>query len=770
MKHRVYITGLAAVFGFGTLMADVTGVVRGSDSQPIQGASVVLLALPDSTFVDGALTDAQGHFSISGEQASQPCLLSAQAFGHERKYVQLTGTPAGPLDITLALAATELGEVTVRGKAPSTTREGGKFIFIPNDLADDVSSANNLMKHVPLVSWGDGRASITGKGISKVYLNGRDPHWDTNEIQAMLRTLDPHCIKRVEVITDPGATQAASYGGGVINIIYDDPSQGWRGNVYTSASLNADNPSVSPMIWMNYQRGKFKSSANVMYYYGHDLTKETRRYDFAQQGHTVVNELDNSSYCHSLLGKLNLSYDLTPSSILGAGVQLGGTYSHASNHVMTTTTEKGVDTTSEMRQTQETPMKSPSFLGLLYYTLYTDRKGSMLDVLAGYGAGKTENNYLNNFSGQQSVQDMSADRYAFSGKAAYTQVFDPRTRLQAGVEFVDCHDRQDQSLDGDFRSFKYYDRQIHGYVQFIRTWSDIFSSEIGLRLENTHTYGHQMVEDLRNTQDYTDLFPSVNLSWNIPAGSQSVALSYRREIRRPNMMQLDPYKIWSSDNSYSQGNPDLRPSYTDHVSLYYSFLRDFIFNTLYGYDYRLMTPYTMDTPEGYSMTSTTNSGRSHYLSMSLTYNKGVLPWWRISAYGAACFRNIRTRALEQGIHASGWEWGFSWDNTFIISRRHFFTGKLAQDVQSASDRGTYREGCKYRIMLSLQKAFPCGLDISAYGMIPVVGFKNYERLNTPDYSYEYHRDINQYSVGLSLSYSFGKSRVEGAKDRTYEVK
>lgn len=82
-------------------------------------------------------------------------------------------------------------------------------------------------------------------------------------------------------------------------------------------------------------------------------------------------------------------------------------------------------------------------------------------------------------------------------------MFDPRTRLQAGVEFVDCHDRQDQSLDGDFRSFKYYDRQIHGYVQFSRTWSDIFSSEIGLRLENTHTYGHQMVEDLRNTQDYT---------------------------------------------------------------------------------------------------------------------------------------------------------------------------------------------------------------------------------------------------------------------------
>lgn len=770
MKHRVYITGLAAAFGVGTLLADVTGVVRGSDAQPLQGASVVLLALPDSTYVDGALTDAQGHFSIAGEQASQPYLLSAQAFGHERKYLQLTGTPARPLDITLALAATELGEVTVRGKAPSTTREGGKFIFIPNDLADDVSSANNLMKHVPLVSWGDGRAVITGKGISKVYLNGRDPHWNTNEIQAMLRTLDPHCIKRVEVITDPGATQAASYTGGVINIIYDDPSQGWRGNVYTPVDLASGDPMARPMIWMNYQKGKFKSSANVMYFYGHDRTKETRRYDFSRQGRTVVNELDNSSYYHSLLGKLNLSYDLTANSILGAGVQMGGTYSHSSNHVKTLTAEEGEETASEMRQTQETPMKSPSFLGLLYYTLYTDRKGSMLDVLAGYGTGKTENNYVNDFSGQQSVQDMSADRYAFSGKAAYTQVFDPRTRLQAGVEFVDYHDRQDQRLDGDFRSFKYYDRQIHGYVQFSRTWSDIFSSEIGLRLENTHTYGHQMVEDLRNTQDYTDLFPSVSLSWNIPRGSQSISLSYQRSIDRPTMGQLDPYKIWSSDNSYTQGNPDLKSSYSDRVSLYYSFLRDFIFSSSYTYEDRLTTPYTMDTPDGYSVSSVTNSGRLHYMSMHLTYNKGLLPWWRISATALATYRNVKTRALGQGIHASGWEWVFTWDNTFFISRRHALTGTLSQDVCSAIDKGTHKEGCKYRISLQLRKSFPFGLELSAYGMIPVVGYKNYESLHTPDYSYEYRKDKSLYTLGLTLSYSFGKSRVEGAKDRTYEVK
>lgn len=241
---------LTLVFAFVcciyALPANVTGLVRSSDSQPLQGASVVLLALPDSTYTDGAITDESGHFTLSGVQDSRPYLLSIQAFGHNHLYHPLAGAPSEPLEFTLALASTELEEVTVHGKAPSTTRKGGKFIFIPNDLADDVSNANNLMKHVPLVSWTEEGAYITGKGLSKVFVNGRDTHWSTNEIQAMLRTIDPHSIKRVEVITDPGATQAASFGGGIINIIYDDPTQGWRGNVSASAGINSESPNVSP--------------------------------------------------------------------------------------------------------------------------------------------------------------------------------------------------------------------------------------------------------------------------------------------------------------------------------------------------------------------------------------------------------------------------------------------------------------------------------------------------------------------------------------------
>ena len=728
------------VCGVSSSLADVTGVVRGSDSRPLQGASVVLLSLPDSTYVNGAMSDEYGHFCVTGEKNPQPYLLSVQAFGHEPKHVTLEGTPGEPLEITLALATTELEEVTVRGKAPSTTREGGKFIFIPNDLANDVANANNLLKHVPLVSWGEGRAYITGKGLSKVYLNGRDPHWDTNEIQAMLRTLDPHLIKRVEVITDPGATQAAAFSGGVINIIYDDPSQGWRGNLYTYAQVQSSSPMVFPNLWLNYQKGKFKSSINLKYYYGHNITKENRTYDFLNENRKVVNELDNSSYSHSLAGRLNLSYDLTERSVLGAGIEMSGSYSHATNNVKTLTTEADTETSSLMKQTNETPMKSPGFLGMLYYTLHTDRKGSMFDIIAAYGTNKVENNFHNDFSGTESVQALDKNVYVFSGKAVYRHVFGRGTDVSAGLDFSDSHNEQNQTLDGDFRCFKYYDRQIHGYLQFSRVWSQSFSSEIGLRLENTHTYGHQIVEDLKNRQDYTDLFPSVNLSWNLHGFVKSISLSYTRGIIRPAMYALDPYKIWTSDNSYSQGNPDLKPSYSDRVSLYSMLLQGLIFNASYTYNYRLMVPFTMNTTEGYSLTSVTNSGRSHLVSMNLTYNKGLFSWWRTSASASARYRNFKTAALNQELHTCGWDYSFSWDNSFFISRKHQFSASLNQEVSSPANQGTLKTGWQYKILFGLSKSFNM-FDISLNANIPAVGFRTYEKFMTPDYAYEYHTPL-----------------------------
>lgn len=765
------ITIFALIFAALAAKADVAGKVYNEQREPVMGASVALLELPDSTFVNGSTTAADGSFSITGEKPAAPYLLKVQAYGYEAAELEIGASTPRPLDITLKLASTELGEVVVRGKAPVTTREGGKYIFIPNDLVNDVSNARFLMDYVPLVSWSDRQVSILGKGTSKIYLNGKDPHWSTIEVSSMLRTLDPRFIKRVEIITDPGATQEASYTGGIVNIIYDDPSQGLRGVAIATTSLENDNPSVWPNLWLNYQKNKFKASLNLEYYYKHNYNRTTNSYDYWSIGRTVVNEGKSTSFGNTLVGRLNLSYDLTKRSVLGVNVSLGASRDHRKSVVNTVTrTDDGQEETSTMRQTQDARPDKPDIFAMAYYTLNLDNKGSMIDVLAAYGGMASHTDVKNVFSGVSAPQLFEGDTYTFSGKAEFTKVFNPTTRFLAGVSFVDSHLKNNQTFDNVFDRFKYYDRQLHAYVQFNKRWNNYLSTDIGLRLENTHTQGRQLQDEQANTQDYTDLFPSFTVSWNIPQGNQGLSLTYRRSINRPGTQMLNPYRIWSSDNTYSQGNPDLKPEYADFVSFSYSFLNKFIFHAIYNYSSQLTTLYTTNTPEGMTISSYTNSGRQHYVSLSGSYNMTAWNFWRIGADVNAFYMNIKTRAGIQSIHTSGWSFALSQSNTFMLSRKHFLKAILSQDLISPTNKGTYKEDWRYVVHVGLQKSFNFGLDVSLTGSIPITGYKTFRTLTLPDYSYTMHTHNHRYILNLTLSYTFGKKQVQGARDRSKEIK
>lgn len=526
----------------------------------------------------------------------------------------------------------------------------------------------------------------------------------------------------------------------------------------------------APNLWLSYQKGRLRSSANINYRYDRGIAKESKTYNFTNEGRTVFNQDENYSFSHDVTGGLSLDYDLTNRSVLGAGIRVQGSYGRSDNLVKTTTTDRGIESHSELRQSRRSPMDKPLVSAIVYYTLYTDGKYSTFDVIAGYSSYSKEHNFVNDFSGTESRQDLSQNVESYAAMASYTHMFSPKMILKVGIDWSDSHRRQAQTLDGDHRRFKYHERQIHGYVQLSRAWSEALVTDLGLRVENTHTKGHQSQEASADKQDYTDLFPSLSMSWNLPFGGQNLSLSYTRHISRPDMNNLDPYKIWTSDNSYRQGNPDLKPSYSDNVSMYYMFLQNFIFGARYSYNYRLMMPYTINTPEGLSLSSVTNTGRTHQVSLDLSYNKGLLPWWRTSASASANYRNIKTSALAYGIHTSGWDCSLSWNNTFIISRAHQLVASLSQDLYSPSDKGTYKESWKYRIMASVQKTFTCGLEVSLSAMIPVTGFRNYEKFTLPEYSYEYRHNLTPYYAGLNISYSFGKKQVRGARDRINEIK
>ena len=97
---------------------DLTGTVLDEKGEPMPFVNVVLLSLPDSTFVQGAMTDDQGHFHISTPKNYG--LLKVSSVGYETQYLN----PVDGLIVKMNEASLMLGEVVVKSQLPKTRVKG----------------------------------------------------------------------------------------------------------------------------------------------------------------------------------------------------------------------------------------------------------------------------------------------------------------------------------------------------------------------------------------------------------------------------------------------------------------------------------------------------------------------------------------------------------------------------------------------------------------------------------------------------------------------
>lgn len=77
-----------------------------------------------------------------------------------------------------------------------------------------------MLRKVPLVTVDGGdNIKINGSGSFKVYMNGRPSNMISANPKDVLRSIPASTIKKIEVITDPGARYDAEGVSGILNII-----------------------------------------------------------------------------------------------------------------------------------------------------------------------------------------------------------------------------------------------------------------------------------------------------------------------------------------------------------------------------------------------------------------------------------------------------------------------------------------------------------------------------------------------------------------------
>ena len=180
---------------------DWGGRVIDEKGEPMPYVNVLLLSLPDSAFVQGAMTDMDGVFKIVTDVNQG--LFKVTSVGYQTLYIN-----AGQ-DLTIQMKEDTqlLKEVVVKGQLPKTHVKGDAMrTTVAGTILEKAGTVSDALSKIPnLKAERNSAVEVIGRGDAEVYINGRRVQ-DINE----LSRLRSDQIQHVDVIQNPGARYAAS--------------------------------------------------------------------------------------------------------------------------------------------------------------------------------------------------------------------------------------------------------------------------------------------------------------------------------------------------------------------------------------------------------------------------------------------------------------------------------------------------------------------------------------------------------------------------------
>ena len=554
------------------------GRIVAESGEAIPYATVVLLN--GNAQVAGGATDLNGEFMLSA--AAGTYTFNARYIGYksvEREIVLNQNTSLG--DITLQSESTSIDEVVVT--AQLIRREADRYVVdVANSPLALGKDGEELLKTAPGVWIQDDAISINGNAGSKVYLNDREVKMDDKQLMAYLRSLRADDIQRIEVIPQSGADYDASSSGGIIKITTKRRlDMGLMGSASLVAQATKGMYNIMPSVSLNYSQGKVNA-------YGRAWTG-TNGQNYITSEHTdytnnttidAESELYNLTYWGG--ANVGVVYDINNKHSVGGELQFNH---YGGNGTTDTWTEHTNITTTRSEGEYLNKYHSNMLSATLNYIYKLDDKGSTLKLIGDYTRSffPNDNDYRDrtfdiatpSIVRDSTYRDGTRSLYQLAtATIALEKVLSPKVSLKAGVKYTYNDNKNDATYE-----YKSGDKWLEngaknyniGYNENIGAAYLIASARLGrwsmvggVRGEYTSFRS----EDGLVKQDYFDLFPNANLSYSLTEdGSYSLVAQYARTISRPSFWALSPNETKISEYMIQRGNPELKPSYDNSLSV-----------------------------------------------------------------------------------------------------------------------------------------------------------------------------------------------------------
>ncbi|WP_223270815.1 TonB-dependent receptor domain-containing protein [Subsaximicrobium wynnwilliamsii] len=584
--YFLFLTLSATLFCFSQEYS-ISGTVLDTNGQPIEFANVFLVSEDAETVIKGISTDDKGFFMLKN-LPKNTYILKASFIGFDGHQETIVLTEDLKLEpIMLQESSENLDQVSITVKKPSLIREADRLIFNVQNTALVEGSMLDVLKNTPGVLVVDDAITIKS-ATPTIYINDKQVYLSSADLNQLLDGSSANSVTSVEVITNPSARYDAA-SGVVLNIkMSKNLIAGYRGSLsanytqgvfprYDFGSNNFfKNKKISFNINYNYSKDKINRDGDDTVNYLDD----TNSLDQSWRSRTNRN---TKSETHSLNANFDYFIDDTHTLSFSANTFYLPYFRYSIDN-NTIITDENANFLS--RFTADNLSRDDKYN--LGFDLNFNRRLSKGQLL--FNAHFTTYNYernqgvLSNFyDGNNTFDNASAfntnanqDTEIFTSKLDYNVPLNDKSSFETGVKYASTRTVSDltqfdvnlntgaESLNTLNSDVFDYDERIYAAYANYSLNTDKWSISTGLRVEQTNIEGVSAATSIENIQDYLEWFPNASVQYNL-TDNYNVYTNYKRSISRPGYADLNPFRFFLNENYVVSGNPNLVPTFIDHV-------------------------------------------------------------------------------------------------------------------------------------------------------------------------------------------------------------
>jgi outer membrane receptor protein involved in Fe transport len=326
---------------------------------------------------------------------------------------------------------------------------------------------------------------------------------------------------------------------------------------------------------------------------------------------------------------------------------------------------------------------------------------------------------------------------------------------------VDPSTNEIDSYDSISNRFVYQDQIYAAYAIFSDSIPN-FNYAFGLRAEQTilknelSNVNTSLVaaEDLTNSQEYLNFFPSVQLAYQVNSNNV-IKSTYSRRIDRPGGWRLNPFPDFADSLNVRVGEPNLQPEYINSFELGHMYQNGAVTLTTNAFYRRIngQVDWIVRVEDGISYRGPQNLNTADLYGIELINTTQIADWWNLNASYSIFESRIDGTNLDDSFTNRGLSWyaKVTTDISLPLDINLQFTGNyFAPEIEAQG-----RDLARYYVDGSLQRYFfDKQLTISA-SFRDLFDTRNFRGENFgPGFEQTFTRKRETQIVLLTASYNF----------------